>query len=721
MEDNIIITRVIPPKLPDNIVKRQDLTGLLLQNKDKQLITICSPAGYGKTTLILDFLDESKIKYGWLHIQDEINNIYSFFSYLVYSLKRENQDFGKTTLDIIESSRKRFQLPKQSTQVINLLTSTFINEFINNFEYDITIVLDELERIENPEWLNEVLNKLISNLPQNLHLIITTKELPDINIATLSAKRKVFKIQTSVLSLNKEEIKKLLNTYFETDFSDDIVESLTKSMGGWITGVYLLLQAYGKDFLKYKSDRNALPDEIFSYFAEDIYRELDNDIKEFLLNTTLLEDFTQSDCNKLLGIKESKAILNEILKKNVFIVPTTSPDDMARYNYQILFKKFLISKLEEEKSHEEILDLYNKIHGFYKENNDLDKAIRYALLAENYKQAVKLITENFEKRFEEGKFEMIWSWFEPISESIYEKHPVLLYYKGLMTKYYLGDMEGSTGILNKVIKEFTAGNDDELLLKSKISLIRIYLSMGEIQKAINDTKRLLKKSNSKDNEVRLSYLLAYGHYVSSEYDKALTILNKILSRDDVTVPAEIANNIHNLLGHINLIKGEFIRSIEHYEKILHSDFNLIDKFETLCNLVLLNAQSGNFGKADKYLKQAKEIAESSPIPIFQIAYFLAEQGYFFEFGNYEKSIQILSDMNNLAKKLNHKFYTYLSYRLIGDSFFYLKRYNNAEEYYDLAFKFMNEDSDLETTEFAHVKALLIKETGFREDIEEVLL
>ena len=99
------------------------------------------------------------------------------------------------------------------------------------------------------------------------------------------------------------------------------------------------------------------------------------------------------------------------------------------------------------------------------------------------------------------------------------------------------------------------------------------------------TKKLLKKSNSKDNEVRLSYLLAYGHYVSSEYDKALTILNKILSRDDFTVPREIENDIHNLLGHINLIKGEFIRSIEHYEKILHSDFNLIDKFETLCYLV----------------------------------------------------------------------------------------------------------------------------------------
>ena len=721
LEEHIIITRVIPPKIQDNIVKRQDLNNLLSQNKDKQLITVCSPAGYGKTTLILDFLSEGKIKYGWLHIQNDINNLYTFFSYLIHSLKRENPEFGKTTLDIIESSRKRFQLPKQSTQVINLLTSTFINEFLKHFSDDITIVLDELERIDNPEWLSEVLNKIISNLPPNLHLIITTKELPDINIATLSAKRKICKIQTSDLTLKREEIKLLLNYYFGTDFSDEVVKSLAKSIGGWITGVHLLLQAHGENFSKYRSEGNALPDEIFSYFAEDIYQELDKDIKDFLLNTTLLEDFTQKDCDNLLAIKKSKIILNEILKKNVFIVPTISPGDEVRYNYQILFRKFLITKLKEEKSREEILALYNKIHQFYLFNKDIDKCIRYSILAENYKQAVKLITDNFDKKFEDGKFDIIWGWFEPINDSIYEKYPVLLYYKGLMTKYYLGDMEGSAIILSKVIKGLTAAKDEELMVKSRISLIRIYLSTGEIQKAMSETKKLLKKPNSKKNEERLSYLLAYGYYVSSEYDKSLKLLDKVLSRDDSELDPDIENDIHNLLGHINLIKGEFIRSIEHYEKILLSDFNLIDKFETLCNLVLLNAQSGNFDKAEKQLKQAKEIAELSPIPIFQIAYFLAEQGYYFEIGDYDQSIKILSEMNNLAKKLNHKYYIYLSYRLIGDSYFYSKKYNNADEYYDLAFKFMNTESDLETTEYSHMKALLVKETDFREDIEDVLL
>lgn len=718
MEDFILYPRILPPKTPKNVVKREELIELIQKNIDKPLITVCSPAGYGKTTLVTDFINSCNIQNSWVHIQNDINNIYTFFSYVVRSFERLSPGFGENTLQIIESSRERYQIPKHLNQVANLIVSTFVNEFAKVFTEDVILVLDELEQVEETDWLVAGLSRLLANLPSNLHLIITTRELPDIGIATLTAKRKVLKIQTEDLTLKNEEVKKLLKIYFGADFSDDEVEALGKSMGGWVTGIHLLLQAYGEDFSKYKSDGNILPEEIYFYFAEDIFRNQGEETKDFLLNTTLLEDFTPRVCDEFLGIKKSREILADMLNKNIFISSSQSPDGETSYSYQILFKKFLTSKLENEKSGEEILKLYDKIHKYYKSKGDTDKAIRYAIHAQNYKEAVKLMTENFEQIFESGNFVTLWGWLELIPDNIYEENPELLYYKGLMTKFYHGNIEGSVPHMERAIK-ITGQKDEDLLVKTKISLARIYISMGEIRKAMNDIKKLLKTHTGKTGEVKLLYLMAYGHYMSAEYDKSLKLLDKALSIDEKEI--EVTNNIYNLLGHIHLIKGEFIKSISYYEKILLNDFSLIDKFETLCNLVLLNSQSGDFEKAKKYLEQTMEVAENSPIPIFQIAHSLAEQAYYFEMGDYSACIDVLSDMNNLAKRLNHKYYTYLSYRLIADSYYYSKKFTKAEEYYDLAFEFINEDSELERAEYAQMKAMLMKETNFRKDIEKILL
>jgi LuxR family transcriptional regulator, maltose regulon positive regulatory protein len=719
MEDFILYPRITPPKTPENIVKRLELIQLLNNNSDKPLITVCAPAGYGKTTLIVDFINNCGTNNAWFHIQSDINNIYIFFSYLVHSLKQINPEFGENTLDIIESSRERYQVPKHLNQVSSLIVSTFVNEFSRGIKDDIILILDEMEQIEETSWLEAGLSKLLANLPQNLRLIITSRELPDIGIATLTAKRKVLKIQTEELTLKDNEVKELLKIYFGADFSDEEISMLGKSMGGWVTGIHLLLQAYGENFTKYKPEANILPEDIYFYFAEDIFRKQDNEIKDFLLNTTLLEDFTSSLCDEFLGIERSREILSDMLNKNIFISSSQSPNGETTYAYQILFKKFLTSKLEGEKSHEEILKLYDRIHKYYKEKGETDKAIRYAIHAENFKEAVKLITKHFEKIFEGGNFVMLWGWLELIPEQVYNENPELLYYKGLMTKFYHGNIEGSVPHMERAIKIIANNNNDDLFIKTKISLARIYISMGEIKKAMNDIKKLLKSNAGKSGEVKLLYLMAYGHYMSAEYDKSLKLLDKALSLDVKDI--EVTNNIYNLLGHINLIKGEFIKSIAYYEKILLNDFSLIDKFETLCNLVLLNSQSGDFEKANKYLQMTREISENSPIPIFQIAHSLAEQAYYFEIGNYAEGIKVLTEMNTIAKRLNHKYYTYLSYRLIADSYYYSKKFTKAEEYYDLAFGFINEDSELESAEYAQMKAMLMKETGFRKDIEKTLL
>ncbi len=719
MEELILLPRVIPPKLPDNIIHRKELSEKLSANRGRQLIIVNCPAGYGKTTLIVDFLEKSKLKYGWFQIHNDISNVYSFFSYLIHSIKRLDQEFGDNTLKIIQSTRERYQLPKQFNQVLNLLLSTFINEFSRKYGEDIYIVLDELEQLDKSEWINETLEKLLYNLQPNLHFIITTRELPEVNLSTLTAKQKVFKLLTNDLEFTNDEVREVLKNYFDSEYNEDEITSLVKNMGGWVTGIHLLLQSLGKDFAKFQKETNAIPEDIYSYFAEDITKGLGEEVRNFLLETSPLEDFTISDCNELLDIENSKDIITELLNKNIFIISSSSAGE-TKYNYQVLFKKYLNLTLSDEKSSKDIQGLYKRISKFYKGKGENDKAIRYLLIAKDFEKAAGIIEETFTDRFDEGNFEIIWQWLDMIPEDIFNKYPILLYQKGLMTKFYTGDLEGAVPFMIKAIKLFKSKGDEALLVRANISLVRIYISTGEINKAMTEIRKMLKNNLTKENEAKLIYLLAYGHYVKAEYEKSHELLEKALTLEESGSLADIRNHAYNLLGNINLIKGEFIKSITYYEKALLNDFNVIEQFETYCNLVLLYSQSGNFEKANEYLHNAKEMCENTPIPIFLIAFSLAEQAYHFEKGNYKESINILLEMNNLAQKHNHKYYTYLSYRLIADSYYYLKKYKTAEEYYDLAFEYMNEDSELEVNEFAHMKALLAKETNLRSDIEVTL-
>ena len=149
--------------------------------------------------------------------------------------------------------------------------------------------------------------------------------------------------------------------------------------------------------------------------------------------------------------------------------------------------------------------------------------------------------------------------------------------------------------------------------------------------------------------------------------------------------------------------------------------NIIDKFETNCNLILLYSQSGKFEIASELIEPMREISEKIPIPIFKISFLLALQAFKFEFGEYEESINLLEEMNGIAAALNHKYYIYLGYSLIADTYYYLGRLSKCEEYYDMAFTYMNDENQLEKIQFSSLKAILLKKKNINASIETVLL
>lgn len=726
--NNFLQSRLQPFKSSGKIVDRTDLIEKLDKNKVKSLLLICAPAGYGKSTLALEFLNKHNLKYSWLNIHHEMSNFYLFINYLVLSLNKIDISFGKSTLLMIQDYREKLTFDSHKHIIINDIASALQNDLIEKFSEDVYIVLDNIGNIADSDWMRPLFEALFTDLPSNIHFVMTSRKIPDLNTGLLNAKRNLLKIGMKDLAFNEQETGILVNDLHGLNISEQEIGSLSSNLNGWITGLHLILQSYGSSFPGIKFGKIRVLDDIFNYFSEDIFSTLSSESQNFLLFSSLLEAFTPELCDKLLNISNSARLIHDLLNQNIFIhINSTEANDHSdSYSYQELFRRFLNDKIRKLFSKKEINNFLKRAADHFESSGQVIEAVNYLIQSGELVRASLIIMNNFPQIFERGLFEVLWKWLDDLGSELINKEYRLLYLRALLLKFFAGNIEESLPLLDKAIILLKESGDNEFHVKCIISKSRNLISLGRVSEAIN----LLKDADSIDVEslskAKLLFLSAYAFYQNSDYDKSLELLNSasvIINSGEYPVQgtADIKQELFNLFGHIFLIRGDYSKSISYYERAIKNTEKIFGRYETICNLVLLYSQSGKFEKAAEYLEEARSISGNISIPIFRITYLLACQAFKYEFGDYEESIRLLEEMNKIASELNHKYYIFLSYSLIGDSYYSLNKMGKAEEYYDLAFRYLNENNKLERIQFSVCKAFLLSKTGENPEIEAVML
>ena len=704
---NLSITR----KPGHKIVPRERLINLLKNNIDKSLYLIYSPPGYGKTSLASSFIQNQSNDFIWLSVSPRINHIYSFFKYLVFSFRKLNNRFGENTIQLIESRQEKNQLAKNIKLIVNELTGTFLNEFKSTFQKDIIIVLDDAHYITGSRWAKYVFNELFSKMPPNMHIMLITDQFPEFHFSELIERDALIKIGIEDLIFRFDEIESLINGIYSFEHSDNEVRLLEKNLGGWVTGIHLILQSFGKDLKNLKLDFQLIPENIFNTLAKSIFDRLDERSKDFMLRTSLLEYYDPSLCNHLLDIEDSNEIINSLLSKDLVMKADpniSSNGHSSSYSYKILLKKYLNSRLYETFNEDEVRYMLVKAAEYYYNKKDMTGAINCFMIAKEYDSAVPIIVGSFMKLFKEGKFEILWNWLETLENENEIHNPNIIYFLGIMYKFYIGDLDKSFSYLQKATEMFERLNDRNSIVKVILSKAGVLINSGKTKQVIDELSGLLNNKTSEETRANLLYHLAHAYYHNAEYDKTIKLLNESMEISDGGSTINKQSDIYNLFGHIELIKGNFINSVVFYERVLEGNPNLFNRFETLCNLVLLTSQNGRYTKSKSYLAQIDEIIKNFPTPVFQIPYLLAKQAYLFEEGRYGENLTVLDEIVKIADSMNHKAYKYLSSRLISETYYYMKDLNKSREYYNLADNYLDKNNELEQVEMKTSYALLNK-------------
>ena len=499
---SLLKTKTFIPKLRKDLLSRLRLVDKLNNSSDKKLIIVKAPAGYGKSTLVADWIKQSDKLGAWIQLCENDNDFGEFLSYIVLALKQLNNNICDSILPLIQSP----QPPSPKILVNNLLND------LNCLNKNTVLVLDDYHLVKDQE-IHESLSYLIQNLPEKLQiLIISRTELP-FAISTLRARNQILEIETEDLKFSIDEMKCFLYKVVKIQFTEEQLFELDKKIDGWISALQLAALGMNtndnlEDYLNRLSGTDRL---IESYFLDEVYQNQNQNIQDFLSKTSILKKFNAELCNYLLNIENSNEIIESLEKANAFIIPLDNKREWYRYHH--LFSELLRNKLKRE-NNVDVNDLYKRASVWHEKNEEITAAIEYSLEIEDFVKSSDLISKLIPEYISTGGRDKFINWVNKFPNDELRKNKKIWIY------YILSLLDRGTFRLVKDKIEDLWGKEEYLLGFSdeEIKIIEGY-KLCFLSSITNHTKLDSKKGKSLTSQAlkllpkseALGISIAHGH------------------------------------------------------------------------------------------------------------------------------------------------------------------------------------------------------------------
>lgn len=426
MEQLLATKLFIPPTRP-GLIHRPRLVDQLTTGTYPgcKLILLIAPAGYGKTTLAAEWLgglqvrasdDNQRNRVAWLTLDEGDNDPVRFFSYFFATLNQIEgikSVLGKGALGLLQSS----QLPPPEMTLTSL-----INE-IAAFSENIILVLDDYHLIDNRS-IHDALSFFLENSPPQMHTVIATREDPHLPLPRLRIRGQMTELRAADLRFTPFEAAEYLNRVMGLELSADDITLLEARTEGWIAGLQLaaLSMRGNKDPTSLINSFTGSHRLVQDFLIDEVLSQQPENIQEFLLCTSILDQLTSSLCDAVTQQNNSQSILEYLERANLFIVSQNS--ERLSFRYHHLFADLLRVRLEHTHP-ERIPVLYNLASKWYEENGFADEAITYALRADDFKRAINLIEQHVDAIWALGEYTKLQRWLKALPDELVLSRPQL--------------------------------------------------------------------------------------------------------------------------------------------------------------------------------------------------------------------------------------------------------------------------------------------------------
>ena len=416
----LIKTKLSAPQLRASLVYRSRLHNMLEEGAGRALTLICAPAGYGKTTLLVEWIaslpkDSSIPTVCWLSLDEGDNDPIRFLSYLLAALEKANVEM---------SAPAHTQLRAFPSPTLQVVLARLINR-IEDLASPIHLVLDDYQFISNSE-IHEVLTFLLDHLPANLHLVIATRSDPPLALHRLRARNQLMEIRAEALRFTPEEVAAFLNQVMQLSLSTEDISTLETRTEGWVTGLQMAaLSILGRpDISQFIQSFSGSNRYILDYLAEEVLNRQPENIQRFLMLTSTLDRFCASLCAAVVeeGEAFSQNTLQNLESANLFLVALD--DERQWYRYHHLFGELLQARIQHA-TPELIPNLHARASAWYEHHGWIDEAINHSIKARNWEGSARLVEQNILGFLSRGRLATVMKWVDVLPQELFLYHPVL--------------------------------------------------------------------------------------------------------------------------------------------------------------------------------------------------------------------------------------------------------------------------------------------------------
>lgn len=552
--------RLLSPKLHlpptrKKWVLRSCLLEKLNTAANHKLTLLCAPAGYGKTTLLSQWINQCNTPVGWLSLDAGDNELTQFTRYFVAAIQQIDPNICPFLPQMLQPPQ-----PLSMTEAWIYL----INE-LSASQKEFFIILDDYQEIQN-QLIHDQLGYLLEHMPINLHLLIATRADPPINLPGLRVKGQLLEIRADVLCFNAEDAKSFFHDVIGLPLSDEDSLALVQKTEGWVAG----LQIAGIVLQKQANLPQAVQNftgshrHVLDYLVTEVIDHLPAATQNFIQQTVILDSLEASLCNAVTGREDSQKILEQLELANQFIIPLDN--NRHWYRYHRLLKEALQRRTADMDSRQ-WAEYHLKASIWFEQHDKTEEAIHHAFMADDLNRAARVIDRDGEKLIKHSQIATLLQWINRLTPEQFHNFPRLnltrawaTLFKGKAIHSVRDQLESSTSQAWNALEEA-----EKEVIRGMVAIMT-----GEVQQALAYSNQALRNLPTEKGFLRsiANWNLAMAYVVLGDFSAAIQAF-----RENIASALEMNNTMFAVaslcnLGGLYLIQGHLKLSASVYHQAL---------------------------------------------------------------------------------------------------------------------------------------------------------